>query len=48
MWLCMRLVQAGWATLGECKTVLTLLDVLEANEALDAIEEAEAEAAKKR
>lgn len=44
-WACWRLVGAGWASLTELKTSWTILDVIDANEALDAVEQARAQAA---
>jgi hypothetical protein len=39
-------MEAGWATLGELQTQWTLRDLLDACEALDALDEARAAAAK--
>lgn len=44
MWPCWRLIDAGWATLSELKTTWTMVDLLDANEALDAALEAKAQA----
>jgi hypothetical protein len=47
MWPCWRLIDAGWASLTELKTTWTIVDLFEANEALDAVLEAKAQSVPK-
>lgn len=40
MWPAWRVVSAGWATLQDLRSTWSLVDLLDANEALDALDEA--------